>query len=150
MTIKRSELKVENYTCQAGKLLIKPLKHMVRTVTTTDFEMKEAPEGVDPTSSDYEPEYVPVKKKEKAPYEMQLGEVVSSASEQYLIGSTIVYSIKFAKEFDLFKDTLLLSQHDVMGIIDITAKVENNSTYRSKLAKNGLATDDTVEGMSLG
>ena len=115
MTIKRSEIKIENYDCQAGKLVVKPLKQMTRTVTTTDFELKEVPEGVDPTSEDYEPEYVPVKKKEKAPYEMQLAEVISTGSDQFPVGSIIVYSIKFVKEFDLFKEAFLMSQHDVMG-----------------------------------
>ena len=115
--MKRSELNIENFVCPDGKLIIKPFKHMQRTVETTDFEQVPAPEGVDPTDPNYEPEYVPVKKKSKAPYEMQLGEVVASGATQYPIGTTVVYSVKFVKEFDLFKDSLLMSQHDVHGVI---------------------------------
>jgi hypothetical protein len=54
--------------------------------------------------------------KSKAPYEMQLAEVLSSGDQRYPVGTVIVYSVKFVKEFDLFKKTFLLSNHDVHGV----------------------------------
>ena len=115
--MKRNEIKIEGFQCPAGKLVVEPFKHMVRTTTITDFEPEPVPEGIDPTKDEYEPQYVPVKKKTKAPYEMQLATVISSGSDQFPKGTIVVYSIKFVKEFDLFKDALLMSQHDVMGVM---------------------------------
>ena len=114
MKIKRSELTVENYEGPEGKLLIKPFPHMKRTVETTEFELKQE-EGDDPTKSDKEPEYVPVKRKERAPFECQLAEVISGESGKYKKGDIVVYSIKFVKEFDLFKQVFLVSAYDLYG-----------------------------------
>jgi len=33
----------------------------------------------------------------------------------YKIGDTVVYSVKFVKEFDLFKGLLLVSNYDLYG-----------------------------------
>lgn len=120
MKIKRSELSVENYTATDGKLLIRPLPHMKRTVETTEFELKETEEDEDPTKEEAEPEYVPVKVKSKAPYEMQLAEVIASApNNKYKVGDVIVYSVKFVKEFDLFKEVFLVSEYDLFGIYSL-------------------------------
>lgn len=115
MRIKRSELTVDKYTAPEGKLLIKPFPHMKRTVTTTEFKLKEREEGEDPTKED-EPEYEPYEVKSRAPFEVQLAEVVAVGNNsKYNVGDIIIYSIKFVKEFDLFKDTFLVSDYDLYG-----------------------------------
>jgi len=117
MKINRKELKVENYVAPDGKLLIKPYPHMKRTVEVTDFELRPTEDGEDPTKGDSEPEYIPVTKKERAPYEVQLAEVVAVGSNsKFKVGDTVIYSIKFVKEFDLFKETFLMSEYDSYGI----------------------------------
>lgn len=117
MKINRKELKVENYVAPDGKLLIRPFPHMKRTVEVTDFELKQTEDGEDPTKEDKEPEYVPVTKKERAPYEVQLAEVIAtSPTSKFKVGDVIIYSIKFVKEFDLFKETFLMSEYDSYGL----------------------------------
>ena len=101
---------IENYTPEAGKLLIKPFKHRTRTVTTREMD-DEKNEGKDPIKDEMETKMV----KSKAPFEMQLGEVVASGDEAKAVGTVIVYSVKFVKEFDLFKGIFLMSNYDVMG-----------------------------------
>lgn len=115
MKVKRNELDVSNYSAPNGKILIKPFSHMKRTVEVTDFELKPTEDGEDPTKSEGEPEYVPVTKKERAPFECQLAEVISSGSPNYKVGDVVVYSIKFVKAFDLFKETFLASDYDLYG-----------------------------------
>lgn len=60
-----------------------------------------------------------MKVKEKAPYEVQLATVIASADEDYPIGTTVVYSIKFVKEFDLFKQAFLVSNYDLYGTYQV-------------------------------
>ena len=101
---------ISKYQAPAGKLLIKPLKQRVRMVETRELD-HEKNKDKDPIKEEMETKLV----KSKAPYEIQLAEVVNSGAPEYPIGSIIVYSIKFAKEFDLFKNTFLLSNYDAMG-----------------------------------
>jgi len=119
MKVKRSELSVDNYTAPEGKLLIKPFSHMKRTVEVTDFEIKETEDGEDPTKDTSEPEYVPVKKKERAPFEYQLAEVVAGEAGKYKVGDVVIYSVKFVKEFDLFKQIFLVSAYDLFGKYEV-------------------------------
>ena len=51
--MKRNEIKIEGFQCPAGKLVVEPFKHMVRTTTITDFEPEPVPEGIDPTKNKY-------------------------------------------------------------------------------------------------
>lgn len=37
-------------------------------------------------------------------------------SSEFKVGDTIVYNKKFAKEFDLFKDSVLVKQYDIIAI----------------------------------
>lgn len=37
-------------------------------------------------------------------------------SSDFKVGDTIVYNKKFAKEFDLFKDSVLVKQYDIIAI----------------------------------
>ena len=106
---------IEKYRPIEGKLLIKPLKHRTRTVETIELD-DEANKNLNPAKD----EMVTKKVKSKAPYEMQLAEVVASGDTRYEVGTFIVYSIKFVKEFDLFKGVFLMSNHDVQGVYDLT------------------------------
>ena len=118
MKVNRRGLSVGNYVAPDGKLLIEPFSHMKRTVEVTDFELKPTEEGEDPTKADEtaEPEYIPVQRKERAPYEIQLAKVVAvSGKSDMKVGDTIIYSVKFVKEFDLFKDIFLMSEYDSYG-----------------------------------
>lgn len=116
MKINRKELSIENYNAPDGKLLIRPHAHMTRTVEVTDFVPKPTEDGEDPTKSDKEPEYVPVKSKSKAPFEIQIAEVVAvSPNSKFKVGDNVIYSIRFVKEFDLFKETFLMSEYDSYG-----------------------------------
>ena len=116
---------IENYTPEAGKLLIKPLRVRTRTVETQEaYEDEEAKKKENETRDPLkQPEDLPIMKnrtvKSKAPYEMQLAEVIASGDPNKPIGSTIVYSIKFVREFDLFKNTFLISNYDSQGEYNI-------------------------------
>jgi len=105
---------IDRYTPIAGKLLVKPLRQRTRTVETIELD-EEKNKNKDPLKDEMETKKV----KSKAPYEMQLGEVVASGDAQYPVGITIVYSVKFIKEFDLFKQVFLMSNFDVMGVYKI-------------------------------
>jgi len=120
MRIKRNELTIDNYTPIGGKLLIKPFKEMKRTVETIEWKEVEQEEDNDPTKDDL-PVREPVKVKSKAPYEVQLAEVVAVGKgvTDYKVGDTVVYSVKFVKDFDLFKDTYLVNLHDLYGIYNM-------------------------------
>jgi len=116
MQVKRSDLTVDKYGAPDGKLLIEPFKYMTRTVTTTEFVPIESKEGEDPTKTDEAPMMEPKQVKTKAPYEVQLAKVVSAGTgAAYAVGDVVTYSIKFVKEFDLFKDTFLVSGYDLYG-----------------------------------
>jgi len=101
---------IEQFSPINGKLLIKPFRQRTRTVETIELD-HEKNKDKDPMKDEMETKKV----KSKAPYEMQLGEVIATGHPEYPKGSVIVYSVKFVKEFDLFKNTLLLNSHDVMG-----------------------------------
>jgi len=102
---------ISNYQPKAGKLMVKPLRMRTRTVETIELD-QEANEDLDPLKDEMQTKKV----KSKAPYEYQLAEVVKSGDEAtYPVGSTVVYSVKFVKEFDLFKNMFLMSNLDVMG-----------------------------------
>ena len=105
---------IEKYRPIPGKLLIKPLRPRTRTVETIELD-DEKNKDKDPIKDEMETKKV----KSKAPYEMQLAEVIASGVDGYEVGSTIVYSLKFVKEFDLFKGALLLSAHDIQGKYDL-------------------------------
>ena len=106
---------ISKYQAPAGKLLIKPLKQRARTVETIELD-DEKNKDKDPIKDEMETKKV----KSKAPFEIQLAEVVASGAPEYPIGTKIVYSIRFAQEFDLFKNTFMLANYDVKGsyIID--------------------------------
>ena len=101
---------IEKYQPEAGKLLIKPFKHRTRTVTTIELD-EEKNKDKDPLKDEMET----MKVTSKAPYEMQLGTIIASGDPLKPVGSVIVYSVKFVKEFDLFKGIFLMSNYDVMG-----------------------------------
>jgi hypothetical protein len=51
---------------------------------------------------------------------MQLAEIVAvSEGSKFKVGDVIVYSIKFVKEFDLFKNTFILSEYDDHGLYKV-------------------------------
>lgn len=102
---------IEQYKVPDGKLLIKPFKYRSRTVTNIVLD-DEKNKDKDPLKDEMETKV----EKVKAPYEIQLAEVLSSGDNRYPMGSVIVYSIKFVREFDLFKNTFLISNHDVHGV----------------------------------
>ena len=104
---------IVNFTPEAGKILIKPFKHRTRTVETIELD-EEANKDKEPHE-----EKVVKKVKSKAPYEMQLAEVIASGDPKYPLGTVVVYSVKFVKEFDLFKQVFLMSNHDIMGTYKI-------------------------------
>lgn len=104
---------IKDFTPLAGKMLIKPFKHRTRTVTTRELD-EEANKDKEPHD-----EMETMLVKSKAPFEMQLGEVVASGDSDYPIGTVIVYSVKFVKEFDLFKQLFLMSNYDVMGTYNL-------------------------------
>lgn len=104
---------IDKYHPIEGKLLIKPLRMRKRTVETVELD-DEKNKDKDPLKDEMEIKKV----KSKAPYEMQLGEIVSvprNNNTGYNIGDIIVYSVKFVKEFDLFKEAFLLSTYDIQG-----------------------------------
>jgi len=101
---------VEQYQPINGKLLIKPLKQRARMVENIVLD-DEANKDLDPLKDEMQTKRV----KEKAPYEMQLATVLASGDTQYPVGSVVVFSIKFVKEFDLFKQALLISNYDIQG-----------------------------------
>ena len=103
--------KVEQYKAPNGKLLIKPFKHRTRIVETIELD-EEKNKDKDPLKDEMETKKV----KSRAPYEIQLAEVVSSGDANFPVGTIVVYSVKFVKEFDLFKNTFLLSNYDVQGV----------------------------------
>ena len=106
---------ISKYQAPAGKLLIKPLKQRARMVETRELDHEKNADK-DPIKEEMETILV----KSKAPYEMQIAEVMASGDTQYPAGTTIVYSIKFAQEFDLFKNTFMIANYDIKGryIID--------------------------------
>lgn len=106
--------KIEDYTPMSGKLLIKPFRQRTRTVETIELD-EEKNKNKDPLKDEMETKKV----KSKAPYEMQLAEVVVSGDPTYPVGTTVVYSVKFVKEFDLFKNVFLVSNYDIMGTYNI-------------------------------
>ena len=104
---------ISKYHPIAGKLLIKPLRMRTRTVETIELD-EEKNKDKDPIKDEMETKKV----KSKAPFEIQLAEVVAVPKENttgYNIGDTIVYSVKFVKEFDLFKGVFLISTYDLQG-----------------------------------
>ena len=105
---------IEKYRSPNGKLLIKPLRMRTRTVETIELD-EEANKDLDPIKDEMKTKKV----KSKAPYEIQLAEVMSSGDATYPVGTVIAYSIKFVKEFDLFKNTFLMSNYDVQGVYDV-------------------------------
>ena len=101
---------VEQYQPPKGKLLIKPLKMRSRMVENIVLD-EEANKDLDPLKDEVKTKKI----KEKAPFEVQLATVIASSDEDYPIGSVVVYSIKFVKEFDLFKAAFLVSNYDLYG-----------------------------------
>lgn len=115
--IKRSDLSIENYQVLDGKLLISPFKQMKFTTEVNDFEPELGKDGKEQLDEQGMPLMKRVKKKTQATYEYQLAEVISaSPNSKYKSGDTVVYSIKFVKEFDLFKNTFLINEYDVFGL----------------------------------
>ena len=106
---------ISKYQAPAGKLLIKPLRQRARMVETRELDHEKNADK-DPIKEEMETKLV----KSKAPYEIQLAEVLASGDVQYPAGTIIVYSLRFAKEFDLFKNTFLLSNYDGMGTYDMS------------------------------
>ena len=105
---------ISKYRPIEGKLLVKPLRERTRTVETIELD-DEKNEGKDPIKDEMETRKV----KSKAPYEIQLAEVIASGDERYPVGTIIVYSIKFVIDFDLFKKTFLISNFDIKGTYDL-------------------------------
>ena len=105
---------IKKYRPIEGKLLVKPLRHRTRMVETVELD-DEKNKDLDPIKDEMQVKKV----KSRAPYEMQLAEVVASGDARYPIGTIIVYSIKFVKEFDLFKQIFLMSNLDVHGVYDM-------------------------------
>lgn len=105
---------IEQFTPISGKLLIKPFRNRTRTVETIELD-HEKNKDKDPLKDEMET----IKVKSKAPYEMQLAEVVASGDPKYPNGTVVIYSVKFVKEFDLFKNTLLVNSFDIMGLYSI-------------------------------
>lgn len=104
---------ISKYRPIPGKLLVKPMKHRTRTVETIELDV-DANKDKNP-----EDEMKTMKVKSKAPFEMQLAEVIASGDEKYPVGTFIIYSVKFVKEFDLFKGVFLMSNFDVHGIYEM-------------------------------
>ncbi len=106
---------VEQYTPIAGKLLIKPLRPRTRMVENVELDAEKNKDLV-PIKDEMQTKIVKV----KAPFEIQLAEVLASGKGcDAQIGDTILYSVKFVKEFDLFKNTLLVSEYDLQGSYEI-------------------------------
>lgn len=104
---------ISKYHPIAGKVLIEPMRMRTRTVETIELD-EEANKDLDPMKDEMKTKKV----KSKAPFEYQLATVVAVPKENntgYNIGDTIVYSVKFVKEFDLFKKAFLISLHDIFG-----------------------------------
>ena len=120
-TIKRREIDINKYVPIAGKLLIRPYKLMTRMVETTEWvddEELDQEANSDPMKGDL-PAKKPIKVKTKAPWEVQLAEVVAiGENTDYKVGDTVVFSLKYVKDFDLFKDVLLMSAYDLYGKYD--------------------------------
>lgn len=107
---------ISKYHPIGGKLLIKPLRMRTRTVETVELDV-EKNEGKEPHE-----EMETKRVKSKAPFEIQLAEIVAVPKDNrtgYNVGDTIVYSVKFVKDFDLFKGTFLMSLHDIHGDYEI-------------------------------
>lgn len=107
---------IENYRPLPGKLVIKPLKMRTRLVKNIVLD-DEKNEGKDPLKDEVETKVVT----ERAPWEIQLATIVAvpEDSELYKVGDTVVYSVKFVKEFDLFKGTFIVSNYDLYGTYKI-------------------------------
>ena len=111
------KFEVNKYNAPSGKLLIKPLRERKRTVTNW-IPDDEKNKDKDPVKDEMELKKVTT----KAPYEIQLAEVVAVPSTNdtgFNIGDTIVYSIKQAQEFDLFKGTLMVALFDLKGTYEV-------------------------------
>lgn len=106
--------KVEQLTPITNKLLIKPFRHRTRTVETIELD-HEKNKDKDPLKDEMETRKV----KSKAPFEIQLAEVVATGDPKFPVGTVIAYSVKFVKEFDLFKNILLVNSFDVMGTYEM-------------------------------
>ena len=106
---------ISKYRPIEGKLLVSPLKQRARMVETIELD-DEKNKDKDPLKEEMEVKKV----KSRAPFEMQLAEVVASGDAKYPVGTIIVYSIKFVKEFDMFKNAFLMSNHDIMGVYDMS------------------------------
>lgn len=105
---------ISKYRPISGKLLVKPLRHRTRTVETIELD-EEKNKDLDPLKDEMQT----MKVKSKAPFEMQLAEVIASGDPAYPVGTTVIYSVKFVKEFDLFKQVFLMSNFDVQGIYEM-------------------------------
>lgn len=105
---------ISKYQPIDGKLLVKPLRMRTRTVETIELD-EEANKNLDPLKDEMKTKKV----KSKAPYEYQLATVIATGTDKYPVGTTVVYSVKFVKEFDLFKEHFLMSNLDVMGTYDL-------------------------------
>jgi nitrogenase subunit NifH len=105
---------VDKYQPPQGKLLIKPLRErsrMVENIVLDDEKNKDK----DPLKDEMETKKV----KERAPYEVQLATVLASGDPEYPVGCTVVYSMKFVKDFDLFKKVYLVSNYDLYGKYEV-------------------------------
>jgi len=105
---------ISKYQPIEGKLLVEPLRMRTRQVETIELD-EEANKDLDPLKDEMQTKKV----KSKAPYEMQLAKVVASGDKNFPVGTTIVYSIKFVIEFDLFKKAFLMSNYDVKGYYEM-------------------------------
>ena len=75
---------ISKYQAPAGKLLIKPLKQRARIVETIELD-DEKNKDKDPIKDEMETKKV----KSKAPFEIQLAEVLASGDVQYPAGTPV-------------------------------------------------------------
>lgn len=110
-SIKRSTLNVENVKPGAGKMILLPFKPMTRKVKNiVPDEEKNADK--DPMKDIMEVKEVTL----DAPYEVQLAEVLAiDDGYPYKVGDVVMYTTRFARDFDLFDGTLIASVHDILG-----------------------------------
>ena len=104
---------ISKYHPIGGKLLVEPMRMRTRNVETIELDEEKNKEK-DPLKDEMEVKKVQT----KAPFEIQLATVIAVPKDNrtgYEVGNTIVYSVKFVKEFDLFKKTFLISLHDIHG-----------------------------------
>jgi len=99
-------------------LLVKPLppvkvmKHITEMVHTE-------PKEIDPATGLYKTEIKEYDKEVDSSF--RTGVIIAlptnGSAENLELGQTIVFPYKFSIDFDLFKDSVLVKPHDVIGII---------------------------------